>query len=104
MHQYGSAGVIVKFLETADVVDMRMSADDRFHLQLVATEEFHDAVDFVAGIEHQRLAGYRIADDRAVALQKAHWNGKMKNTWRRLDGSGFRHTLNYNIQPQIEKR
>jgi hypothetical protein len=57
---------------------VRVSADDGFDSQLVAAEQVHDAMDFVAGIEDDGFARDRIADDGAVALQQADRNGEME--------------------------
>lgn len=75
MHQDGSAGETVQFAETADVVDVRVSADDGFHGELVAGEQVHDAADLIAGVDDQSFARERIADDGAIALQHAYGNG-----------------------------
>ncbi len=80
VHQYGSAGVREKLLQTADVINVCVRTDDCFDRQSVPADEIHDAADFVARIEHQRLASYGIADDGAVALQHADWQGKMNQS------------------------
>jgi hypothetical protein len=80
MHQNGSAGVIVELLQTADVVNVRVGADDGFYGELVAAEQIHDAVDFVAGVEDDGFTRDGIADDGAVALQDADRNGEMQQS------------------------
>jgi len=64
-------------LQTTDVINVCVRADDCLDRQLVAPDQIHDAPDFVARIEHQRFARRRVADDRAIALQHANWQGKM---------------------------
>ena len=70
MHQYGSAGVSVEFLQATHMVYMGVRADDCFDDKAVPADKVHDAADFVAGIEHQRFARDRIADDGTIALQQ----------------------------------
>ena len=78
VHQNRSARVVVEFFQPADVVNVCMSADDRFDGELMAAEQIHDAMNFVAGVEDDGFAGKRIADDGAVALQDADRNREMQ--------------------------
>src|SRR5258708_385299 len=73
VHEHGSARVLMKFAQAADVVDVRVRADDDFYDELMAPDQVQDARDFVAWVHHQRFARGGIADDGAVALQ--HPNG-----------------------------
>ena len=76
VHHDGRAGVLVKLGEAADVIDVRVGADDGLDGEFVAAEEAEDAFDFVAGIDDDALEGAGIADDGAVALK--HANGDLE--------------------------
>lgn len=56
------------------MIDVRVSAHDCEYLQLVALEDFDDALDFVAGVHDDCFARFGIAENRAVALQHADGN------------------------------
>jgi hypothetical protein len=58
--------------EAAYVVDVGVGAYDGADFQVVAREDFLDAVDFVAGIDYEGFMSIRIAYYRAVALEHAH--------------------------------
>jgi hypothetical protein len=75
MHKHRGAGEAMQFAESADVVNVRMSADDGLYRELVAAEQIHDARYFIAGIDDQSFAGDGIADDGAIALQHAYRKG-----------------------------
>jgi len=79
VHQNRSAGVIVKFLQAADVVNVGVRADDGFYGESVAAEDVHDAVDFVAGVEDDGFPRDGIADDGAIALQQADRNSEVQH-------------------------
>ena len=83
VHQHGGARVLMQLAQAADVVDVRVRADDHLYDQLVTAEKVQDAIDFVAGVDHQRFARDRIADDRAIALQHPHGNGDVDQS---IDG------------------
>src|SRR5260370_14357886 len=68
MHKHGRAGVLMKFAQAADVIDVRVRADDGFYVELMTAEKVQDAGDFVARIHHQRLASGRIPRDGGIAL------------------------------------
>jgi hypothetical protein len=100
VHQNGSTSVIVKLFQSADVVDVRMSADNGLHLKLVPAEQIHDAMNFVARIEHESFTGNWVTDDRAIALKQADRHGKVQKFLRNLCGRFFRHATQYNIHPR----
>jgi len=89
VHHDGSASVLVKFGEAADVVDVRVGADDGFDFETVAANEAKNAFDFVAGIDDDALLGAGIADDGTVALQ--HADGNLEVNHLRIGGVG--HTV-----------
>ena len=70
----GRSGGAVERGESADVVDMSVSADDGADLEFVAANDFQDAIDLVARIDHYGVAGGWITENRAVALQQADRN------------------------------
>src|SRR5882757_7452446 len=65
----------MELAQAPNVIDVCVRADDDFYNKLVAPDQVQDARDFVAGVDHQRFARVRIADDRAVALQHPYRNG-----------------------------
>jgi len=75
MHQDRCARVLMKLAQAAYVIDVRVRADDGSHDELMAAKKIQDAIDFVAGVHHQRFSRGRIADDRAIALQHPHRDG-----------------------------
>jgi hypothetical protein len=82
------------------VVDVSVSADDGFDGQLVTAEQFEDARDLVARIDHQRFTGDGIADDRAIALQHPDRNGDVDESLRDSVEGGehsVAHDLDYSI-------
>jgi hypothetical protein len=83
VHHDRRAGILMQLAQAADVVDVRVRADDHLYDQLVTAEKVQDAIDFVAGVDHQRFARGRIADDRAIALQHPHGNGDVDQS---IDG------------------
>src|SRR5260370_39760803 len=83
------------------MINVRMSADDRFYGEFVAAEQVHDAMDFVSRIEDQSLARDRVGDDRAIALQQAHRNREVKKVLRSLRRKDVRHMRQYNIRWKI---
>lgn len=107
MHQDGSARVLTKFAEAADVIDVSMGADDGFDREPMAAEEFEDAGDFVARIDHKRFAADGVADDRAIALQHSHRNGDVDEPLRNgvEGGHGVGHKLKvYHCVRWIQER
>src|SRR5258708_24815430 len=72
VHEYGSAGVLMKFAQAADVIDVRVGADNGLYGELMAAEKVQDAIYFIAGGPHQRLARHRIARAGTISLQDSH--------------------------------
>lgn len=66
------SGKLLEALRSGDVVDMSVGNDDLFERELVLLESGNDAGDVVAGIDHDGLMGDFIAQDGAVALQRAY--------------------------------
>jgi hypothetical protein len=69
MDKHRGARYLVQSGEAADVVNMRMRADDGVNLQFVLAQYLRNALDFIAGVHNDRLTGRGIAQDRAIALQ-----------------------------------
>ncbi len=82
VHEHRCARVLMKFAQTADVIDVRVRADDDFYGQLMTPEKIQNAIDFVAGVHYQRFARGGIADDRAIALQYPYRDGDMDQSVR----------------------
>ena len=80
VHEHGGAGVLMKFAQAADVIDVRVSADDCFYDELVTAEKIQDAIYFVARVDYQRFARGRIADDGAIALKHPNRDGDVDQT------------------------
>jgi hypothetical protein len=53
------------------MIDVSMSNDDLFYVQVVLVNEGKDIFDVVAGIDHHGIPGSLVPDYRAVALQGA---------------------------------
>lgn len=64
----------MKSRKSADVVDMRVSADDGANFEAVAADYGQDALDLVARIHHNRFVRLGIAKDRTIALKQPDWN------------------------------
>jgi len=54
------------------MIDVRVRADDRQNLQLMAPQNLEDAIDFIARIDNDRFFRCFVSKHRAVALQDAH--------------------------------
>ena len=67
VHQDPRAGSLLEFLDAAHVVDVGVRGDDVFCAQVAAGEDFFDAVDIVAGVDHHGFPGGLVAHNRAVA-------------------------------------
>ena len=60
--------------EASHVINVRVCAHNRPHVQLLLAQNLQDALDFVAGIHDDRITRLRIAQDRAIALQHPYRN------------------------------
>ena len=58
--------------EASDVINVRVRAHNRAHVQPVFAQNFQDAFDLVAGIHDDCITRFRVAKDRAIALQHPH--------------------------------
>ena len=72
VHIDRGAGCHLKFLGAADMIDVGMGDHDGGHGELVSGKDFQDAVNFVAGVDHHRLARGFVAENGTVALQHAY--------------------------------
>ena len=101
MHHHRSACRAAQLRQAADVIDVRMRADDRLRLQLVSRKEFENALGFIAWIDHQRFPALAVSQNRAVALKHTHWNCKFHEAvLRRIQSRGsfrIRHAAQYSI-------
>jgi len=71
VHVDGGAGSELEFLCATNVIDVGVGNHDGGDGEAVALEDFQDAVDFVAGIDDDGVAGGFVAEDGAIALQDA---------------------------------
>ncbi len=99
MHEHGGARILMELAQTADVINMSVSADDRFHIELVAADKVQNARHLVARINNQGFASDGVPNDGAVALQQAHRNGDVDQSLRGgiKSGQSFAHALKYSI-------
>jgi hypothetical protein len=70
----------MELAEAANVVDMRMRADDHIDSELVATDKVQDARNFIARINDHGFTRDWISDDGAIALEHSHGNGDVNQT------------------------
>ena len=70
--------------KTAYMVDVSVGADDGADFQIVAAQDFEDAINFVARINDDCIARCWIAQNRAVALKHSHGNDCVDQLRRRL--------------------
>ncbi len=80
IHVDRRAGGLFQFLRAADMIDVRVSDYDGLHRQAVPPDHCPAPANLVAGIHHQGLARRLVAEDRAVALQRAHRQDLMDHT------------------------
>jgi hypothetical protein len=71
VEQDGSAGGGAEFHGSADVVDVGVGDDDLFDLQVVFAKQGLDVFDIIAGVDDHGFVSGLVADDGAVALQRA---------------------------------
>ena len=65
------AGGGFEFGGAADVVGMGVGDEDGLDLEVVAVERGQDGLRLIAGVDDNGFASFRVADDMAVALEKA---------------------------------
>ncbi len=71
----GRAGEALELERAADVVDVGVGDEDLLEREAEIGEAAMDAADLVAGIDDDGLAGLFVAQDGAVALQRADGKG-----------------------------
>jgi hypothetical protein len=72
VYQHGCACRAMESRQAADVVDVRVSADDGANFQIIAAAEWPGCGRCRRRIDHNPFASNRIAQNRAVALQHAY--------------------------------
>ena len=75
VQQDGSAGEALELERAANVVNVGVGDEDLLELEAEGVETAGDAVDLVAGVDDDGLAGFLIAQDGAVAFQRADGEG-----------------------------
>jgi hypothetical protein len=73
----------MELAESADVINMRVRADDGLNFEFVPAQKIEDAMDFVAGIDDQRFARDGVANDGAIALKHSYRNGDVNQSFGR---------------------
>lgn len=71
VHHNGGTGVMIELGEAADMVDMRVGADNGLDLKLVAAKQAEDSFHFITWVDDDGFQCSRITDDGAVALEHA---------------------------------
>ena len=61
-----------EFHRSPDVIDVCVGDDDLFDLEVVLADERENVFDFIARVDHHSFARGLVADDRAIALQRAY--------------------------------
>lgn len=72
VNQHGRSGRLMQARKAPYMIYMRVRADDGADAELMAREDFEDSVDLIARVEYDCFARLPIAQNRAVALQKAN--------------------------------
>ena len=72
VEQNGSPGRGAELHGSADVVDVSVSDDDLLDLKLVLLDESLDVFDVIAGVDDHGFAGGFIADNGAIAAERAY--------------------------------
>jgi len=80
VHQDGRAGILVELAQAADVVNVRMRANDGFDGEAAPSEKVENALDLIARVYHESFARERVANDRTIALKYADGNGDVNQT------------------------
>src|SRR5216684_4779284 len=99
MHEHGGTRILMELAQAADVINMSVSADDGFHIELVAADEVQNARHLVARIDNQSFASDGVPNDGAVALQQAHRDGDVDQSLRGgiESGQSVAHARKYSI-------
>src|SRR5260370_12590158 len=99
MHEHGGTRILMELAQAADVINMSVSTDDGFHIELVAADEIQNTRYLVARINNQGLASDGVPNDGAVALQQSHRDGDVDQSLRGgiECGQSFAHARKYSI-------
>ena len=71
----GSSGELLEAVGAGDVVDVGVGDEDLLDCEVVFGKEGEDAGDVVAGVDDDGFAGVLVAEDGAVALERADGDG-----------------------------
>ncbi|MNS63086.1 hypothetical protein D3C72_961720 [compost metagenome] len=71
----GRAGFLLELAGSQEMIEVRMGVNDADHFQPQGVETRQDQLMIATRIDDDGLFRYRIADDRAVALQRADGEG-----------------------------
>jgi len=75
IHEDGRAGEFFELEGATDVVDVGVGDEDLLELEAEGVESAGDAAYLVAGVDDDGFAGFFVAQDGAVALQRADGEG-----------------------------
>src|SRR5690349_8119096 len=70
----------MQLAKPANVVNVRVRADDGLHRKLVPAQQVQNAANLIARIDDERFPRNRIADYRAIALQHPHRYGDVQKS------------------------
>jgi hypothetical protein len=70
IHVNRRPGRLLQLRGAADVIDMRMRDDNRFHLKIMPPQYLQNIFDLIARIDDHRLARLLIPENRAITLQR----------------------------------
>ena len=93
MQVQGRAGLLLHLPGREEVIQMGVRVDDAHHLEPMLIQTRHDQLGIAARIDDDGLFRHRIADDRAVALQRADGECFTDQRRRVIHGSGFQNGL-----------
>jgi hypothetical protein len=63
------------------VIDVRVSDDDLFELELVPIQDSKDSLNLVAGIDHKRFACVLVANNGAITAEKSDGKDLVNQDW-----------------------
>lgn len=86
VHHDRRAGVLMELGQAANVINVGVGAYDDFYGELVAAKKAEDALDLIAGVDDDGLAGLGIADDQTIALENT--DGQLDVDHLRVGGVG----------------
>ena len=92
----------MKFTQAADVIDVRVCANDGFDDEAMTSDEVENTRDLVTRVNDQSFTRGRVTDNRAVTLQHADRDGDVdQSVVRRVERTrAVKHSVDYSIGVQ----